>query len=152
MKTTWTCWILTRIRGIVQLLVQRPLGSLLRFLLSIDRRFFKRINSAALTLCIDLWSVGKRGRIFQAWACLMMKIELPCPNCVRRQLEADGRGRGSHYPMTTGYLRQSSCSLLIFTKKLQLTCITYNINCKESLNYHFFAKHNNKHQASSVQS
>ena len=41
----------------------------------------------------------------------MMKIELPCPNCVRRQLEADGRGshgeRG-HYPMTTGYLRQSS--------------------------------------------
>ena len=42
---------------------------------------------------------------------LMMKIELPCPNCVRRQLEADGRGshgeRG-HYPMTTGYLRQSS--------------------------------------------
>jgi hypothetical protein len=40
-----------------------------------------------------------------------MKIELPCPNCVRRQLEADGRGshgeRG-HYPMTTGYLWQSS--------------------------------------------
>ena len=122
-------------RAIISAKAPRVIAEIPSIQPSIDRRFFKRINSAALTLCIDLWSVGKRGRIFRASAGLMMKIELPCPNCVRRQLEADGRGRGSHYPMTTGYLRQSSCTLLIFTKKLQLTCISCNINYKESRNW-----------------
>ena len=74
-----------------------------------------QFSSTPIQDCRPYYHTSQTLHWFMKWKegnfSLMMKIELPCPNCVRRQLEADGRGshgeRG-HYPMTTGYLRQSS--------------------------------------------